>query len=335
MRYVTRVSVVIPYYQRDPGILRRAVTSIYAQELPEGIAVDVIVVDDASSAPPESEVAGLAREGMSVKIVKRSNGGVAKARNTGLEAAAGSDIVAFLDSDDSWSPRHLSVGLGAIARGAEFYFSDVVDDGINTWLNRLRCRDAFLTEATADGDGIQWISGAGVMKFMLDECLAHTSSVIFDYRRHGTIRFDEDLVLAGEDHFFWVSLASAAASIAFTTSPTVSRGRGIDLYRSTFDWSHPECIRRLFDVLIMHKKMLERFCRTPASKEILNIKLGRLRRGILFLLVRNAVRHGHTNGWVILELARKDARFWLDLPRNTYVTVATKLRGSFELPAEM
>ena len=44
------ICVVIPYYQREPGILRRALASIAAQrDCP--LPIHVIVVDDASPAP--------------------------------------------------------------------------------------------------------------------------------------------------------------------------------------------------------------------------------------------------------------------------------------------
>ena len=53
------ITVVIPYFQRSPGVLRRALASIAAQrDCP--LPVHVIVVDDASPVPsgPEIEAAG-------------------------------------------------------------------------------------------------------------------------------------------------------------------------------------------------------------------------------------------------------------------------------------
>jgi succinoglycan biosynthesis protein ExoW len=42
------VAVIIPYYQRDPGILRRALDSVRGQELPDAVRVHVYLVDDGS-----------------------------------------------------------------------------------------------------------------------------------------------------------------------------------------------------------------------------------------------------------------------------------------------
>jgi succinoglycan biosynthesis protein ExoW len=329
---VTEVAVVIPYFQRQPGILRRSLNSIYEQELPRDVSVRILVVDDASPSPPEPETEGLARAGIAVTILKRENGGPAEARNTGLDAAEGADVVAFLDSDDTWMPGHLATGLSALATGAEFYFADNWYEDGKTWFEGLSCRDEFLAAAKPDGDGICRISNTEIMPFMLAECLAHTSTVMFDNRRHGAIRFDVDLARAGEDYLFWLSLASAAGNIAFSARPMAARGRGVDLYRGALAWNRPECICRLFYALMLHKKILERFCRTPDAREHLAAKLGKLRRGILYLLIRNALAHGRTNCWVLRQLASKDRQFWSDLPRNAYVTFSTKLRGNFDFP---
>jgi succinoglycan biosynthesis protein ExoW len=42
------LAVIIPYYQRDPGILRRALDSVRGQDLPAALKVHVYLVDDGS-----------------------------------------------------------------------------------------------------------------------------------------------------------------------------------------------------------------------------------------------------------------------------------------------
>jgi glycosyltransferase involved in cell wall biosynthesis len=41
-----KVSLVIPFYQHERGLLARAVDSVVAQLLPPDCVVDIIVVDD-------------------------------------------------------------------------------------------------------------------------------------------------------------------------------------------------------------------------------------------------------------------------------------------------
>ncbi|MBN9273015.1 MAG: glycosyltransferase, partial [Mesorhizobium sp.] len=48
---MTKCSVIIPYYQREPGILTRELRSVFAQTHPD---FEIIVVDDSSPLSPEN-----------------------------------------------------------------------------------------------------------------------------------------------------------------------------------------------------------------------------------------------------------------------------------------
>src|SRR5688572_21207423 len=98
---MAKLTVVIPYYQKEPGILRRALASVFAQTLED---FHVLVIDDESPYPIADELAGLAQEKRErITVIRQPNGGPGGARNTGLDnVPADSDFVAFLDSDDVW-----------------------------------------------------------------------------------------------------------------------------------------------------------------------------------------------------------------------------------------
>jgi len=124
-----KIAVVIPYYQREPGILRRALNSVCAQVGLE--ALSVFVVDDASPVPAVAELESIdLPEWVKVTVLQRSNGGPGAARNTALDAL-GADIryVAFLDSDDEWTQRHLFNAVSALETGADVYFADLLQLG--------------------------------------------------------------------------------------------------------------------------------------------------------------------------------------------------------------
>ncbi|MCA2986006.1 MAG: glycosyltransferase family 2 protein [Gemmatimonas sp.] len=99
------VSVVIPAF-RAAAFLGEAIASVRAQTVQPG---EVIVVDDCS---PDDTVA-VARTLDVTLVESTSNGGSARARNIGIARASGS-IVAFLDADDMWHPRHLELSLRAL-----------------------------------------------------------------------------------------------------------------------------------------------------------------------------------------------------------------------------
>jgi succinoglycan biosynthesis protein ExoW len=52
-----KVSVITPFFQRQPGLLRKAIESVAAQKNVSA-KVEVVVVDDGSPTTAESEVEG-------------------------------------------------------------------------------------------------------------------------------------------------------------------------------------------------------------------------------------------------------------------------------------
>jgi succinoglycan biosynthesis protein ExoW len=80
---MTVVAVVIPYYQRTPGILRRALSSIFRQELPPNVRVDVHLIDDGSPVSARSEIEGLdIALPFQLRLTEQPNSGVATARGS-------------------------------------------------------------------------------------------------------------------------------------------------------------------------------------------------------------------------------------------------------------
>ena len=116
------VSVVIPTRNRWELFSRHGLRSALAQE---GVDVEVIVVDDASTDGTPERVESLGDP--LVRLVRRDEqGGQARALNAGIALAQG-DWIAFLDDDDLWSPRKLRAQLDvAEAAGASFVYGSMV-----------------------------------------------------------------------------------------------------------------------------------------------------------------------------------------------------------------
>lgn len=114
------ITVIIPTFNRE-RLLRRAIESVLDQTLK---ADQIIVVDDGST-DRTPEMCG--QFSGSIEYIRQTNAGVAGARNTGIKLARHAWI-AFLDSDDHWTPTHLASMTAAIKETggrARFYFSDV------------------------------------------------------------------------------------------------------------------------------------------------------------------------------------------------------------------
>jgi glycosyltransferase involved in cell wall biosynthesis len=116
------ISVVIPTRNRLPWLVA-CLESVISQHVP---AAEVVVVDDGST-DGTSEAVRSRFPG--VRVLRTNGEGPAKARNVGI-AAACSEYVAFLDSDDSWYPDTLahvasvltSAGRPAVLCGRSFTF---------------------------------------------------------------------------------------------------------------------------------------------------------------------------------------------------------------------
>lgn len=115
------VSVVIPCY-RCAGTIRRAVRSVMEQTAPPA---QLILVEDAGGDGTLESLRELRKSyGESRVEVRalRANGGPARARNAGWEAAS-EPYVAFLDADNTWHPRKLEVQCGWMEQNPQALFS--------------------------------------------------------------------------------------------------------------------------------------------------------------------------------------------------------------------
>jgi glycosyltransferase involved in cell wall biosynthesis len=107
---VTTVSIIIPARSTVQDVAR-AVTSAQEQTSP---ADEIVIVDDASDEPLTAEAVGLLpNRGFVMRFEK--NRGPSAARNAGIAASSG-DLIAFLDSDDTWRPEKLERQRSALER---------------------------------------------------------------------------------------------------------------------------------------------------------------------------------------------------------------------------
>ena len=104
------VSLIIPVYNAETT-LEESLRSLSAQRFHD---FDVVFVDDGSTDhTPELLQAFAAESGITCRIIRQKNAGVASARNTGLDAATG-DYVGFVDADDRIEPEALEKAVGVL-----------------------------------------------------------------------------------------------------------------------------------------------------------------------------------------------------------------------------
>ena len=106
-----KVSVIIPVWNAM-DTAPRAIASVFSQSYAD---YEVIVVDDGST---DDTPAMLARFGERIRVIRQSNSGASKARNTGVSASSG-EYLAFLDDDDEWMADKLAHSVPILDQEAE------------------------------------------------------------------------------------------------------------------------------------------------------------------------------------------------------------------------
>ncbi|MFA5747307.1 MAG: glycosyltransferase family 2 protein [Candidatus Paceibacterota bacterium] len=186
------VSVIIPCYDCQATV-SRAARSVAAQTLRPA---ELILINDGSRDGTADVLKGLREEFGAdwVKIITLpENGGQAKARNAGWDAAV-CPYIAFLDSDDSWHPEKLAIQYGYMSGHPE-----VVLAGTECiWSEGGPAEpDRFFKKSMA--------RPVSKFRFMFVSRYFVTSAVML--RRDIPIRFPEDAFWA-EDRFLWMKIIS-------------------------------------------------------------------------------------------------------------------------------
>ena len=140
------VSVIIPAFNSGEW-LAQAIDSALGQTYPKR---EIVVVNDGSTDLSTHEIAH--RYIPFITYIERENGGVAAARNSGINASTG-ELIALLDQDDVWLPHKLETEVRAwLARPqvalvhSSYHLIDehgkrIITHGDQNWLSRLRERE--------------------------------------------------------------------------------------------------------------------------------------------------------------------------------------------------
>jgi CDP-glycerol glycerophosphotransferase len=121
VRAVGQISVVVPIYDVE-DYLEDCLRSLARQTVED---FEAILVDDGSTDSSAQVAERFAATDDRFRLVRRPNGGLSRARNTGIDAASG-DYLAFLDSDDVLPPNAYELLLGTLARtGSDFATGNV------------------------------------------------------------------------------------------------------------------------------------------------------------------------------------------------------------------
>jgi succinoglycan biosynthesis protein ExoW len=325
---VTVIAVVIPYYQKSSGILRRALSSVLQQRLPPDAVVHVIVTDDGSPVPAsaEAEVLSFAAP-YHLTIIKQPNTGISAARNTALcHAPEGTTYVALLDSDDLWEPNHLARAISALDHGSDYYFCDSERGGVTKFAEN-DFNPFLYKHGQSLGDSIYAMDCKPFFDRSLRAPPFHTSTSVFRHAVARSMLFDISLRVAGEDHLFLFELIQKSRRICCSSELLVKCGEGLNIYSSKYSWEDSGHLLRQMGLILAFYKYRERLSLSAMNDGFLANRLRILRAAFAFFTVRYFVRIRKPWPQELRDMVHSDRRFKLWYPLYVlYVAVCFPLR---------
>lgn len=293
------IAVVIPFFQRESGILDRSLRSIAAQGYPAD-RLYVLVVDDGSPIPAEEDLQRVPPPaGLRIRVIRQQNAGPNEARNRALEnLEAGTDLVAYLDSDDEWIGQHLQRAVATLASGPTAYFANLfhLGDNTNEYEKARRVNPAEHPMVGSDptlrsyqGDMVHQIATANII-FM--------PSLVIDVAALGAARFPQGHRHGGGDYLYWMELIRHGARFAFSTEPEVRCGKGINMWYGS-GWGTDGLALRLLDESRFRRRVLRQYATADATRRALRGRIAELQAGMLQDIVHRMRRRKPVNWSVV------------------------------------
>jgi succinoglycan biosynthesis protein ExoW len=317
---MTNLSVIIPFYQTEHGLLRRSINSIVSQN--SSVNIKIITIDDGSPADISAEVIGIKfPNNISLEIVKKANGGVSSARNAGLDIVTDdTDYIAFLDSDDVWNENHLSTAVQALHEGRDLYFSDNERPGFHKSYFQEIC-PALVHSSHLKENGIREINNESFIDLLLRSFPSQISTAFARWNAIKSLRFEETFKMAGEDMIYVMRIALAAKGICFTDSVGAVCGKGMNIYFSSINWQSPRHIPRLVDELQLYKYIENTHQLSQKNKSWAKYMAKDTRRKITYFLIRNFIILKKISPIINYKALNSDKLFFALLPINIPISI--------------
>jgi len=213
-----RISIIVPAYNVG-NFLRECIQSIKSQTYSNW---EAIIVNDGSTDHTAQVIEEVIKNDERFRLINQQNGGVSKARNTGIEAAAGA-YLAFMDGDDLWEPTFLEELLEVIQRKdvdmAYCGYTHLYTGGLRRGFSYPYASGHILYEVVNGKTQIH--IGAMVVKKKLIDQLG--------------LRFTEGCLVGQDQEFIW-KLVSKTAVQAVPKELMIYRIRSGSAITATWNW---------------------------------------------------------------------------------------------------
>ncbi len=204
----SEVSVIIPVFNRR-AMVTEAIASVLAQR---EVRFELIVINDGSTDGTGTAVEqALEDSTRPVRVIETENRGAAAARNLGADAAS-APLLAFLDSDDLWSPEKLARQLAFMRDHPEFHISQCDE----LWIRNGRRVNPGLRHRKRSGD---------IFIDSLRTCLISPSAAIMRADLFRSMDGFDESMAAAEDYDLWLRIV-LDHEVGLLDEPLVTRRAG-------------------------------------------------------------------------------------------------------------
>jgi succinoglycan biosynthesis protein ExoW len=185
--------------------------------------------------------------------------------------------VAFLDSDDEWSPDHLARAVAALEQGFDFYFADhyQLNQSVGAFARAGRIQPDDHPRLPTRYDGLHAYKGD-----MFDQILrgnvVGTTTVVYRWDRLAALRFRIEFTSAGEDYLFWMALATQGARVAFSSQIEATCGKGVNVFASS-GWGTDGHLLRVHQEIRFRQAVRQNFTLDATQRKHVSRDLQRLR----------------------------------------------------------
>ena len=253
-----KIAVIIPYFQREAGLLRQCVLSVLNSSGSDGARV--IVVDDGSPRPAEQEIGDL-QNGTAVAIVHQDNAGPSAARNTGLDQVGETTpFVTFLDSDDQWTGPFLEDAVHALSQGFDLFIGNSRRSGIVEprfeWGKDVAAKLLPDKHRLVDKEHELYEYKGDFFDLLVRRTnIIGPTTMAYRRDRFPSVRFRESL-FQGEDRLFKLTLGQGLKRVAFSPRIYAEEGEGVNIFDKA-GWKTEGSLRLTSSYIAMSKMVLD------------------------------------------------------------------------------
>lgn len=317
----SQIAIIIPYFQREAGLLRQCVGSILAQ--PGNIDFHIVVVDDGSPVPAASELEPLqAQAKTQLQVVLQTNAGPGAARNTGLDhVPEGTRFVTFMDSDDQWTGPFLDDAVHALEQGSDLFIGNSTragqeatrfEWGADKHLN-LKPGDHRVVDVERD---IHLFQGDFFDMLVRRSNLIGPTTFAYRFERFPHVRFDPS-IYNGQDRLFKLTLGQDLKTVAFSPKVYAFEGEGVNIFDKS-QWGSEGSVRLSASYIRLSRTILSSIRLNPAQRAFVEGQLAEARYALVANVLHLLKRRTRVDWSLVVAAFKEDPKSVALLPSHLW-----------------